>query len=230
MLKRALLLLLTMAMISGVFVCVSCTDSNDGVDFPDPNLETAVREAINKPEGPIYPEDLQELNVLAAMDMGISDLSGLEYCTNLSILYIGNNEITDVSPLSELCNLGGLYLMGNQVSDFTPLLSLTNLSELDLSFNQITDISSLSEASFTNLYSLGLNGSEETNQISDISSLTALPKLRSVTLWNNQISDASPLLELVFLENVFILQGNPLDDDSLNIYIPELEAKGVQIL
>ncbi len=220
-----------MAMMTGVFICSSCTDSGDnGFSFPDPNLEAAVREAIDKPEGPIYPEDLQELTMLWAVEVGIKDLSGLEYCTNLSMLWLAENEITDVSPLSELDNLGGLYLMGNQVSDITPLLSLSNLTELELSFNKITDISSLSEASFTNLSSLGLNGSEETNQISDISSLAALTNLRSVTLWNNQISDASPLLELVFLENVFILSGNPLSVDSLNIYIPELEARGVQIL
>ncbi|MCK4369330.1 MAG: leucine-rich repeat domain-containing protein [Dehalococcoidales bacterium] len=232
MLKRALLLLLVMAMMTGVFTCISCTDTrNDNeITFPDPNLEMAVREAIGKLEGPICLEDLQELTLLSATDMGIYDLSGLEHCTNLSLLYLGNNEITDVSPLSNLNKLTTLHIVNNQVSDITPLTSLSNLTALDLSWNKITDISSLSSASLPNLSSLGLNGSPESNQISDISSLATLTNLRTVMLWNNQISDVSPLLELPELETVFILQGNPLDNDSLNIYIPELEARAVQVI
>ncbi len=36
---------------------VSCGPA--AVTFPDPNLEIAIREAINKPEGSIYPSDLE---------------------------------------------------------------------------------------------------------------------------------------------------------------------------
>jgi len=47
------------------------------VTFPDANLEAAIRDAINKPEGPIFTFDLDGLTSLNAF--GITDLTGLEY-------------------------------------------------------------------------------------------------------------------------------------------------------
>ena len=48
---------------------------------------------------------------------GIQDLTGLEYATNLTDLYLGFNRISDVSPLASLTNLTGLRLGRNQISD-----------------------------------------------------------------------------------------------------------------
>jgi len=70
--------------------------------FPDSNLEAAVREAINKPEGPIYVSDLELLTTLVAQDRDISDLGGLEYCVNLQELQVEQNNIIDLSPLAGL--------------------------------------------------------------------------------------------------------------------------------
>ena len=58
----------------------------DTVVFPDANLEGAIREAIAKPDGPIYTCDLKGCTVLGAASRNISDLTGLEYCTNLTNL------------------------------------------------------------------------------------------------------------------------------------------------
>ncbi len=52
------------------------------VTFPDANLEAAIREAIDKPEGLIFTSDLDELTSLKTK--GITDLTGLEYCSNLT--------------------------------------------------------------------------------------------------------------------------------------------------
>ncbi len=76
--------------------------------IPDSNLEAAIREAINKPEGSIYTSDLQPLTTLEAQERGISDLTGLEYCVNLQYLDLWGNNISDISALAGLANLGAL--------------------------------------------------------------------------------------------------------------------------
>jgi len=85
------------------------------INFPDPNLERVIRDWINKPTGNIYESDLVRLTVLSAWSESISDLSGLEYCTNLSALWIGGNSISDISALSRLTKLIDLELTENSI-------------------------------------------------------------------------------------------------------------------
>jgi len=74
-----------------VAVVVHTLGDNDAeVAFADPNLEAAVREAIGIPEGSIYPSDLGELTSLNATEKNIADLTGLEYCTNLTELNLSD--------------------------------------------------------------------------------------------------------------------------------------------
>jgi hypothetical protein len=68
------------------------------VNFPDPNLERVIRDAIrvkrvirgnfDNPLGNIYESDLVSLTYVAACSEGISDLAGLEYCTNLTGVWL----------------------------------------------------------------------------------------------------------------------------------------------
>jgi len=121
------------------------------VTFPDVSLEAAIREALNVSLGEeLTIEELASLTTLSICGSeGITNLSCLDYCTNLTELSISNNQISDVSPLSPLTNLTSLYLSNNQISDITPLSSLTNLNLLAVGGNQIIDICPLS--SLTNL-------------------------------------------------------------------------------
>jgi serine/threonine protein kinase len=176
--------------------------------FNDPALEKGIRDAIKKPQGDIYVDDvkyiqtldlrakgiknisalsnLTNLQTLDLLDNGISDISALSKLTNLQGLYLGDNQISDISALSKLTNLQGLYLWDNQISNISALSKLTNLQYLYLNDNQISDISALSN--LTNLQTLYLND----NQISDISALSNLTNLQMLWLIHNQISDYSP--------------------------------------
>ena len=240
--KQLMLVVAAFLSIILTFGVVACDDSENEVDhsssptietsamdteinFPDPGLQSAIRKAVGKPE--IYASDLAELAALGAPDMNISDLTGIEYCINLTILILGNNQISDLSPLASLTNLFMLDLTNNQIGDLSPLADLKNLTALSLECNKITDITPLS--SLTKLTSLGLNSRPGSNEIRDISPLASLKGLRDVSLWNNQISDASPLLSLPNLEKVFVLEGNPLESTSLEVIIPQLEEKGVVV-
>ncbi|MFC1983159.1 leucine-rich repeat domain-containing protein [Chloroflexota bacterium] len=102
---------------------------------------------------------------------------------------------------------------------------MTNLSSLDLNENQTSDISLL--VGLTNLTELSLGD----NQISDISSLAGLSNLRELLLGSNQISDISPLVANAGLASgdLVDLQGNPLSATSINLYIPQLQARGVTV-
>jgi len=89
------------------------------VTLPDANLEDVIREAISKPNGPINISDLESLTTLEAEELGISNLTGLEYCVNLYELNLSSNNISDISPLIENSGLAvedTVYLNGNPLS------------------------------------------------------------------------------------------------------------------
>ncbi|GAI24660.1 unnamed protein product, partial [marine sediment metagenome] len=96
-------------------------------------MEAAIRDALGKPAGEaITPAELAGLTQFAATMQGITDLSGIEYCINLTVLNIWGNPISDLSPLASLTNLTMFNFMGNEISDLSPLASLTNLTWLYL--------------------------------------------------------------------------------------------------
>jgi hypothetical protein len=106
------------------------------VEFADPQLKAAVEGALGVPDP--TPADMVNLTTLNASGRGITDLTGLEYAVNLSVLWLVDNEIPDVSPLSGLRKLRQLNLTGNSVSDVSPLAELTELSWLDVAANRVT--------------------------------------------------------------------------------------------
>lgn len=136
-----------------------------------------------------------------------------------------NDETSEPIHVSELAELTGLLARLSGIKDISVLQYCTSLTYLYLGYNQINDISPL--ANLTNLTELRLYS----NQISDISSLANLTNLGYLYLMGNQISDISPLLKNEGLGDgdIVDLWGNPLSDDSINIYIPELEERGVKV-
>ena len=87
---------------------------------------------------------LEELEgSLNLADYEIEDLSGVEYCRNISSLDLSDNSIMDINKLYSLKKLNELYLSNNQIDDIGIFYKLENLKVLDLSGNQIQDIRSL---------------------------------------------------------------------------------------
>ena len=148
------------------------------VVFADENLEAAVREALEKPKGPLTRAAIRKPTELYAPEREIEYLQGLDSAVNLTSLILSDNAISDVSPLASLTNLKRLNLRGNQISDVSPLASLTNLTYLNLD--------------------------------------------------DNQISDVSPLAPLTKLTDLH-LEDNPLSQESVDVHVPNLEARGVDV-
>ena len=100
-----------------------------------------------------------KITKLDLSNMGISDLTGLEYMGELEELDLSNNNISNIEPICHLMNLKKLNLSNNNISDIsglpkyagnspyynTTLLSRDCYFELDLSNNNITDISCLKD-------------------------------------------------------------------------------------
>jgi Leucine-rich repeat (LRR) protein len=156
----------------------------------------------------------------------IVDISPLAGLTNLTLgLWLAHNQISDISPLANLTSLTGLWLAENQIDDISPLTNLTSLTELSLGSNEIIDISPLANLSSLAILELGDNGISQVSPLADLSSLTELH------LWDNEIIDISPLVENAGLGagDTVDLKLNPLSSDSITIYIPQLEARGVTV-
>jgi Leucine-rich repeat (LRR) protein len=169
--------------------------------------------------------NLTSLITLNLVNNQISDISPLTDLTSLTWLWLHDNQISDISPLANFTSLTGLGLNRNQISDISPLANLTSLTWLWLAHNQISDISPL--AGLTSLTILWLHD----NQISDIAPLAGLTSLTELGLHSNHISDIFPLVENPGLStgDAVNLEMNPLSSDSINTYIPELEARGVTV-
>lgn len=158
---------------------VGCPATDEIVIFDDPALEHAVRDELGQPFGFLTRQGLLNLQTLDAKGLGISDLSGLEYCENLVWLDLDTNSISDLTPLTNLVNLMSLNLDSNEVFDIAPLAGLLNLDSLSLFDNQVGDIHAL----VTNAMNGGLGAGDQVILEYETLSVTALdvdvPELES---------------------------------------------------
>jgi len=189
---------------NGISNVVSATCFDDFVvTFADSNLLAAIRSQISKPTGDIMKSDLIDMFDLLADSRGISDLSGIQYCQNLHILNLYDNDISEINLLSNLSSLDQLYLGQNQITALGVLSSLPNLQWLALDYNDIVDITPL----------------------------TSLGNLSRLNLRNNSIADIAPLVANAGLGNgdEVDLQNNPLSYQSINVHIPDLRDRNVTV-
>lgn len=173
-------------------------------EIPDRNLRTAIRSALGMPPGArIRRADVAALTKLGARNASITDLTGLEWATNLKTLLLPNNSISDLSPLKGLIHLSWIDLGGNSITDISPLAGLTQLRLLFAG----------------------------KNSISDITPLSGLINLTFVTLERNNFSDLSPLAANTGLgrEDAIQVKNNPLSYRTIDTDIPILRKRGVQV-
>ena len=183
------------------------------VEIPDPNLEKAIRDQLNLeflavlPNEPITQFDMLRLGWLDGRGKNITDLTGLEYATNATHLYLSDNAIENLEPLAGLTNnLWFLDLYLNRIQDITPLANLINITHLFIDGNAaITDITPLSGLMRLQI----LNFSN--NQIVDITPLANLTNLTELRASNNQVRDLTPLVNLTALE-ILWLNNNAIVD------------------
>ena len=201
-------------------------DNNTSVTFPDKNFEQLVRKEIRtrtirnirKPDGDILKSDVERFTSLQVFSKNITNITGVEYMTNLKTLILEYNQISNIEPLRGLTDLVYLNLNSNLISNLEPLKGLTNLTYLSLPHNKIINIEPLKGLAklarlqiysnmisnieplqgLTNLSSLGIGS----NQIINIEPLQGLTNLNNLSIDNNQIINLEPLRELTNLTNL----------------------------
>ena len=141
---RVLIPLLTIWLLFGLRAVRAQT-----VNFPDPNLQAAIANALYPLPPPYSTAQLQNLTSLQAGFYNIQDTGGLEYASNLTFLSLNEDPVTNFSGILNLTNLTELdfyfasltnisfmtnlhqlkvtYLTGNSIADASPLAGLTNL-------------------------------------------------------------------------------------------------------
>ena len=195
------------------------------VPLPDPNLRSAIAEALGKSSNaPMTTEEMARLERLDARSRGIRDLTGLQFATNLSWLHLRYNQITDFSPIAGLIGLRELWINDNPMSDISPVRGLINLTRLEFDHTLVSDISPVRGltnltylefddtlvtdlspvAGLINLEWLGFSSKD----LSDLSPVRGLINLKEIFSWGNSISDLSPLAGLTKLEKINFCGGN----------------------
>lgn len=136
-------------------------------------------------------------------NLGITDISALSQCRNLTSVNLSGNQISDISPLMEIQYLNTVNISNNYVTDIRPLMGIsglrilyasgnsitstvslganTSLIELDLSFNPIGDFSGLKKLKNLNMLNLSNTGLRP----DDIENFKLLSKLYNLDITNN---------------------------------------------
>ena len=137
-------------------------------------------------------EAIEEVTSLNIEDKNLTDISGIEYFTNLTSLDCSDNQLTAL-PVENLTNLTSLRCGNNQLTAL-PVENLTNLTELYCSYNQLTD---LPVEKLTNLTELSCSY----NQLKELP-VESLTNLTSLYCDNNQLT-ALPVGNLTQLKNLY---------------------------
>ena len=180
----------------------------EGITIPDPNLASALREAIGLSQGAdITQIDMLTLTEFVVPEHQITDLTGLEHAIRLRRLVLLPNQIHDITPISKMKELTQLSIRNNNISNIQPVSELAYLEDLIIRENNIVDItpiSSLSELTYLVIVD---------NPISDITPISSLTNLQNFELENVRVSDISPVRweKLVNLESIRI-HKSPLSD------------------
>ena len=207
------------------------------VEVPDAALASVLRTALElRGAADITVADMVKLTSLDASSQGITDLTGLEYATNLTSLHLKNNSVSDVEPLSGLVGLEDLQLAGNPLTNVYLLYPLTQQDppvEIDIEVRSAppinvpdenfarglrsvfglaedTDIIADDMAGLTYLRYQGDHG------IKDITGLEYATNLTEITFRGfadgNSLTDISPLQGLTSLTKIIITEQPDLTD------------------
>ncbi len=218
-----------------VVLALAITASNmkaQEVFIPDAGLNAAIRNALQKPNGPLTAEDMLSLKSLDACCQNISNTVGLEAASNLVELDLDNNNLTSFAFPTNFINLRSVNLAGNQITNVSFADGLTNLGTLVLEGNQISAISlpvgltglqtvELGENQFTNLVLRKDMGSLMVldlgfGSLSNLTIPVGLTNLNVLDLSHNQLTSLTLPPDATNL-SILQLAGNPFSSLVLSV-------------
>jgi len=141
------------APVSAAVAGVEVSEAN----FPDANFRKYVAEEIDDGDGVLSKSEIKEATSLECTELGIKDLTGIEYFTNVIWLSIDRNELTKID-LSKNTELQCLWCCNNNLSSLN-LKKNKKLTCLECYGNKITKLN-ISECPF--LSKMYRNGKKKT--------------------------------------------------------------------
>ena len=197
------------------------------VTFPDAALDTAARWNLSIQSGDIMLSDLLSLSSFYWQDDGIqiADLTNFDMMRNLENVSLAYQTFTDLTPIGNLENLEFLEVTGMSIVNISPLANNIKLYGLVLDYNDIQNLSALQGLTELTYVNLGYN------QIVNLTPLQGLTELQTVDLRFNAITDIQSLVDNVGIGSgdQINLSGNPLNNTSLQTYLPQLRQRGVLV-
>ena len=172
------------------------------VSIPDPNLDAVIRQALQKPNGPLTQSDMLGLTNLSAIFRNITNVQGLEAAQNLVSLDLQDNRITSFNFPTNLTKLTVLDLSENRFPQLT-LPGLTNLTTLRLEYGRLTNLSL--SAGLTKLTTLRAGF----NQLSSLTLPADMTNLTELSAFQNQLTNLTLPPSLANLSTLN-LDGNQL--------------------
>ncbi len=207
MIKRVVRLSLVLVL-SGAFLVsmyAMLQNEHEAIEFADEKLESAIRELLDHPEGPLTRNMLETITVLDVPNADIESLEGIQALASLRTLNLESNAITDVSPLASLRSLETLNLQNNAIIDLDAI-----------KLGTLSDVDSLRELNLRhNVLRPNPDDRNYQYRMTDISVLAMLTQLERLILRDNHIEDITPLSNLRNLHLLDISQ-NPLADTTLS--------------
>src|SRR5882672_3153201 len=138
--KTILLYIRPLILILLVLVTVAVSTLAQDVSIPDPGLNAAIRQALNKPVGPLTAQDMLGLTNLDARSRSISSVEGLQAAGNLSQLFLDFNSLTNFDLPNRLTNLDLLTLGLNPLTRLSIPSGLTKLRILAMDDCLLTNL------------------------------------------------------------------------------------------
>ncbi|GKT28266.1 hypothetical protein ADUPG1_000545, partial [Aduncisulcus paluster] len=229
-------------------------DSCQYVTFADANLLSALCSLVDghdstcddQSDGDLTESDLAGITLsgdecLDLSSLDITDLSGLEYLTNISCIDLsGNTSLSNISvldPLSEYNHLTALNISDTSVDDLTQISSLSGvLTSLSVANTDVllSDVASIFGSYLTELDVSGMElddllwlyevDTDDAGSGSASSSFTILfPMLEYLDASDNNISDPSPLFLLSSTLTTLDLRVNNIcgmdDEEEVNAFV-----------
>ena len=156
----------------------------------------------------------------------ITEISGLDLCTNLKVLYLYDNRITEIKHVENLKMLSYVYLQNNAISKL-PELELTSLKKLFLDENEIEYVTGLESCSILEELFLARQRLPAFTSLEfDMASLMAVAgTLQVIDIAGNGVTSLMPLACLYSLRRIFAQDNNigSLADIEAVIGLPRVE-------
>lgn len=123
-------------------VWVENAANSNVVSFADKNLETVIRNKINKPTGTLYKSDVEGITALEIRNAGVTSLDGIENLSNLQGLGVLDDSVYDIDSVKYLTKLNGIALRSMQLKNMDEIISVlknkSNLRTISLYGNYFT--------------------------------------------------------------------------------------------